>query len=329
MRSDRKEKDDAAQIGPRYAGAVSSDAVQQTILERLVAHLFHNAALQPAGLALVGRHSFNLQRVRNHDIAKGPLHHRIAVALTFCAVPLVAADIVMDPGGERPSREELLASVTTIAEVTKAGIVTTAKGSRLVGFSFDSTGLSALRSLSDSDLRPYYLHPEIADSLDDIELKVAGTYDEVVRAVATELGLRARIDPTGVIIGHASSLDDLDWIEKAVVLSSVPARQVSMAMDLEVDGKALETPVRLILGMSNWTGFDIGDCPILLVAERIDETGVNLEMRAIFGPHKANWRERLEYSSSGTLIMDKVPCPTNPWPTITLRATVEPINVVD
>ena len=300
-----------------------------------LASLIRDAVPQPSGLALVGRRSFNLRRVRNLEAAKAAkVRHRIALAIAFCTVPLIAADVDVVAEGNRLSREELLEKVAQASKGAGSPGVLSTQSSGLVGFSFNTTGLSALKSLSDEDPRPYYLHPDAAYSLDDIDLKVAGTHDEVVRAVAKELGLEARTDPIGVVIAGASSLAELDWIERAIVLSSIPARQVRMAMDLEVDGEVVQTPVDLVLGMSNWAGFDIGDCPISIIAERIDDAGVDLEFRIKFGGVGTSWNRRVEYSSPTTVLRDgKVPCPDTQqeyqWRTITWRATVDPINAVD
>ena len=245
-------------------------------------------------------------------------------------MPLLAADVVTVPEGDRLSREELLEKITQMSEATGSGVLKTA-GYPLGGYSFNTTGLSALKSLSDSDPRPYYLHPDVAYSLDDIDLKVAGTYDDVASAVATELGLEVRTDPTGVVIADTLSLAQFDWIERAIVLSSIPARQVRMAIDFEVDGEVVQTPVALVLGMSNWAGFDIGDCPISVIAERIDDTGVDLEFRIKFGSIGTTWNRRVEYSAPATVLRDgKIPCPDAHdeyrWRTVVLRTTVDPIN---
>ena len=300
-----------------------------------LASLIRDAVPQPSGLALVGRRSFNLRRIRSLGAAKvGRVRHRIALAIALCTVPLIAADVAVVPEGDR-SREEILESITQVSEgAGRAGVLFSQGRSGLVGYSFNTTGLSALKSLSNRDPRPYYLHPDEAYSLDDIDMKVAGTYDEVARAVANELGLEARTGPTGVVVAEASSLAELDWIERAIVLSSIPARQVRMAMDLEVDGKVVRTPVDLVLGMSNWAGFDIGDCPISIIAERIDEAGADLEFRIEFGGLGTTWNRRVEFSSPTTVLMDgRVPCPDThreyQWRTIAWHATVEPINGVN
>lgn len=299
-----------------------------------LASLIHDAVPQPSGLALVGRRSFNLRRVRNLEVAKSSgVRHRIALALALFAVPLVAAEVAMVPEGDRLSREELLEKITHMSNGAGTGVFKS-EGHRLGGYSFNTSGLSALKSLSDSDPRPYYLHPDVAYSLDDIDLKVAGTYDEVARAVAKELGLVARTDPTGVVIAKASSVAELDWIERAIVLSSIPVRQVRMAIDIEVDGEPMETAVDLVLGMSNWAGFDIGDCPISLMAERIDDAGVDLEFRIKFGSIGTTWNHRVEYSTPVAVFRDgKIPCPDADneyqWRTVVLRATVDPINADD
>ncbi|MYJ73978.1 MAG: M56 family metallopeptidase [Gammaproteobacteria bacterium] len=300
-----------------------------------LASLIHDAVPQAPGLALVGLRSANLRRVRNLETVKTPgIRHRIALALALGTVPLIAAEVAVDPTGNHKSREELLQSVIAMHEGAggKPGILTTA-GYPLGGYSFMTSGIGALKSLSDSDPRPYYLHPDVAYSLDDIDVKIAGTYDEVVRAVAKELGLEARTDPTSVVIAEATSLTKLDWIERAIVLSGIPARQVRMAIDLEVDGKALEKPVDLVLGMSNWAGFDIGDCPISLMAERIDDAGVDLEFRIKFGSIGMTWNRRVEYSTPVSVLRNgKIPCPDARneyrWRTVVLRTTVEPVDAV-
>ena len=75
-------------------------------------------------------------------------------------------------------------------------------------------------------------------------------------------------------------------------------------VELEVDGEAIPTPVDLIIGRSSWTGFEAGGCRINLVASRIDDEGVDIELRSYLGSVGQSWHvnKHVPYGSQRALV---------------------------
>ena len=295
-----------------------------------LATLIHDRVAQPAGLGLLGQRSFNLGRVRNLERERGSaIHHRVAAVLAICAVPLIAADVAVETPSDGSPRAELHKELDSMLKhLGRPGILST-EHDGLVGYHFGTTGFQALKALAESDVRTYYLHPDVADSLGDIEVTVAGTRDEVVRDIAGHLGVGVRIGATGVVLAAESALSELDWIDRALVLSGVPDKRVRLDIDLELDGEPVATQVDLVLGMSSWTGLEVGGCRISMVAWRIDEDGVDLELRAVGESFSASWtNRRVSFSERQRLVGggSRLLCTDGKWKTVSLHATAHRID---
>lgn len=122
----------------------------------------------------------------------------------------------------------------------------------------------------------------------------------------------------------------LDWIDGAVVLSGVPNKRIRLDIDLEVDGESIPTPVDLIVGQSNWTGFEAGGCRINLVARRIDEKGVVVELRYLHSEGAGmSWEKEIPYGMRRTLIDGKVPGMDGDWCLVSLLASAYELDWSD
>ena len=236
------------------------------------------------------------------------IRHRLATVFALCLVSLLALDYSVRAGdGKATTRAEL---VEQLEGVVEAGLgasslkIESVRG--LIGVHFDTTLVAALRTLADGASRPVYLHPDV-DLSREVEMTVAGTQEEVIRAVAEHAGLAASVNPTGFVVAEDRLLADPDWIDRAVVLSGVPNRRVRLDIDLEVDGEAIPTPV-LIVGLSNWTGFEAGRCRINIVARRINDEGVDLELGQFSSVgNGTGWEKEMPYGMRRTLIDGRIP----------------------
>lgn len=288
---------------------------------RTLASLIHDAGPQP-GLALMGRRSFNLDRVRSLEKAKRlRLRHRVATVFALCLVPLLALDLSVQAGdGNGTTRAKLLERVEEDFEATNADTLLTKVGD-LLAVRFNTTLIGALRVLANQTSRPVYLHPDV-DAAKKVEVAIAGTQEELIRAVAKHVGLAAGVHPTSFVVAEERLLTDPRWIDRAVVLSGVPNKRIRLDIDLEVDGESIPTPVDLIVGQSNWTGFEAGGCLINLVAQRIDDEGVVVELRHFRSEGAGmSWEKEMPYGMRRTLIDGKVPGMDGDWCRVSLLAS--------
>ena len=236
------------------------------------------------------------------------LRHRIAMIVAICLAPSLALDFSARAGdGKATNRAELVERLERVFETgLGASSLKIESVGGLIGVHFDTTLVAALRILANGASRPVYLHPDV-DLSREVGMTVAGTQEEVVRAVAEHAGLAASANPTGFVVAEDRLLTDPDWIDQAVVLSGVPNKRVRLDIDLEVDGEAIPIPV-LIVGQSNWTGFEAGKCRINMVARRIDDEGVDLELRQFSSVgNSTGWEKEIPYGMRRTLIDGQIP----------------------
>ena len=262
-----------------------------------LASLIHDTVPQP-GLALMGRGSFNLRRVKRLAKSRLPsLRHRIAVTVALCLTPLLVLDVSVDAkDDDGVTRAELVESLENVAAGAGGDgvIATTVNG--MLGFYFNTNLAEALQQVADTGSRPIYLHPDAA-SHREVRLTVAGDQDEVVRAVAEHVGLTAISYPIGGVVADELSLTTLDWIDRAIVLAPIPKARVRMDIHLKIDGRTIATPVDLVMGRSNWIGFEAEGCRFNIIARTIAEGGVEIELRTQFGSrHQAMWHKSVPYS---------------------------------
>ena len=262
-----------------------------------LASLIHDAVPQP-GLALMGRGSFNLRRVKRLAKSRLPsLRHRIAVTVALCLTPLLVLDVSVDAkDDDGVTRAELVESLENVAAGAGADGTIATTGNGMIGFYFDTNLAEALQKVADTGSRPIYLHPDAA-SHRDVRLTVAGDQDEVVRAVAEHVGLTAISYPIGGVVADELSLTTLDWIDRAIVLAPVPKARVRMDIHLKIDGQTIATPVDLVMGRSNWIGFEAQGYRFNIIARTITEEGVEIELRTQFGfRNQATWHKSVPYS---------------------------------
>jgi len=264
-----------------------------------LASLIREASPQP-GLALMGRRSFNLRRVRRLEkLGELSLRHRIAATAALCLTPFLVLDVSVeaedDDGLTRAELVEKLEQVAVGAGKPAGAIMTSSNG--LIGFYFDTNLTDALRSLADNGAGPIYIHPDVA-SIGKVRLTVAGDHGEVIRAVAENVGLAANSYPIGTLVADESMLTSLDWVDRAIVLAPVPSERVRLGIHLKIDGRAIATPVDLVVGKSNWTGFEAAGCRFNVVAQEVGDDGVDIELRSPFGPqgNYSTWHENVPYS---------------------------------
>ena len=106
------------------------------------------------------------------------------------------------------------------------------------------------------------------------------------------------------------------------MLSGLPNKRIRLDIDLEVDGEPIPTPVDLIVGQSNWTGFEAGGCRINLVARRIDDEGVDIELGHFSSVGTGlRWEKELSYGMRRSLIDGKVPGMDGDWCQVSLLAS--------
>ena len=296
---------------------------------KTLASLIRDARAQP-GLALMGRRSFNLGRVRSLEIAKAlRLRHRLATVVAFCLIALLALDFSARAGdGEGTTRAELVERLEWHAERFRGNTHAIKTDAGLMGFHFDTTLVGALRTLADNTSRPIYLHPDAARASHKVKLTAAGTQEELILAVAEHVGLAASVHPTGFVVADERRVAKPEWIDQAVVLSRVPNRRVRLAIELEVDGQAIPTPVDLIIGRSNWTGFEAGGCRINLVARRIDDEGVEIELRSHLGSVGQVWHlnKQVPYGQQRVLIDGGVWGTDGELRQVVLRASADEVD---
>lgn len=278
----------------------------------------------------MGRRSFNLGRVRSLEIAKVlRLRHRLATVVAFCLVALLALDFSARAGdGEGTTRPELVERLEWHAERFRGNTHAIKTDAGLMGFHFDTTLVGALRTLADNTSRPNYLHPDAARASHKVKLTAAGTQEELILAVAEHVGLAASVHPTGFVVADERRVAKPEWIDQAVVLSRVPNRRVRLAIELEVDGQAIPTPVDLIIGRSNWTGFEAGGCRINLVARRIDDEGVEIELRSHLGSVGQVWHlnKQVPYGQQRVLIDGGVWGTDGELRQVVLRASADEVD---
>lgn len=297
---------------------------------RTLATLVHDASPQ-LGLALVGRGSFNLRRVRALERAKiVRFRHKVGAAIAVC----LAAFLVLEfsthaQDGSGKNRAELVKAVENMAKASQADGIWMTSSDDLVGVRFDDSLDNALRFLADNTPRPMYLHADVASSSHPVNLTVAGTFAEVVRAVVEHAGLSVNVHPTAFVVADARHIADLDWIDQAVVLSRPPDRRIRLAIELEINGLAVPTSANVIVGQSNWTGFEAGGYRMNLVARSINEDGVDIELRMRFASLQGIWRrdERMPYGSLTTLVDgDSIQGTDGKGRRVVLRATAYEID---
>ena len=290
-----------------------------------LASLIHDAMPQP-GLALMGRGSFNLRRVKQLEKPRLlSLRHRVVTTMALCLTPLLILDVsIQAQDDDRPTPAELVAMLDDITGATSA-VVTTADG--LIGVHFDTDLLDALRVLADNDSRPVFLHPEVATQPRPVRLTVAGTRDEVFRTVSEHVGLASASHPVGVLVAAEPLLATTDWIDGAVVLSAVPSERVRLDIDLKIDDQTIATPVDLLVGTSNWTGFEAEGCRFDIIARRIVEEGVEIELRS----HHAIWHKSVPYSRNYlqiwlNVVDGKLPDADGEWHDVELRMAAHKLD---
>ena len=273
-----------------------------------LASLVHDAVPQP-GLALMGRGSFNLRRVKRLATSRLPsLRHRVAVTVALCLTPLLVLDVSVDAkDDDGVTRAELVETLENVAAETGADGTFATTGNGMIGFHFNTNLAEALQQVADAGSRPIYLHPDAA-SHREVRLTVAGDQDEVVRAVAEHVGLTAigmgfliGLDgisyPIGGVVAEERSLTTLDWIDRAIVLVPVSKARVRMDIHLEIDGRTIATPVDLVMGRLNLIGFEAQGYRFNIIAHTIAEEGVEIELRTQFGSrHQAMWHKSVPYS---------------------------------
>lgn len=241
----------------------------------------------------------------------------------------LAAFLILDfsthaQGGSGKNRAELVKRVENMAKASQADGIWMTTVDDLVGVRFDTRLDMALRTLADNSSRPMYLHADVASSSHPVNLTVAGTHAEVVRAVVEHAGLAVDVHPTAFVVADAGHIAELDWIDQAVVLSRPPDKRVRLAIELEIDGLAVPTSADLIVGQSNWTGFEAGGYRMNLVARSINEDGVEIELRMHFRSLRGHWRrdERMPFGSQTTLVDgDSIPGTDGKGRRVVLRAT--------
>ena len=168
----------------------------------------------------------------------------------------------------------------------------------LIGVQFDTDFVDALRALADHDSRPVYLHPDAATPPRQVRLTAAGTPDEVFRAVSEHVGLASAALPMGVLVAAEPLLSTTDWIDQATTLNAVPNERARLDIDLKIDGQTIATPIDLLVGTSNWTGFEVAGCRFNITARRITAQGVDIELRIPLGSknNRSTYLKTIPYS---------------------------------
>ncbi|MCY3623360.1 MAG: M56 family metallopeptidase [Gammaproteobacteria bacterium] len=252
-----------------------------------LATLIREATDRSPGLALVGRRSFNLRRLRYLErLRTARVRHRLAAAVAIVLVPMLVLDFsvnaedspTLDDDAPPPFIEDSLVADSPMTIITADG--------KLSWVRLQTTGLRTVSMIAGSDPRHYYYHPDLHDWLDDstvdIDWKVdsdtaGNSYDELIHLVAAELDLDARPESTAVLVAPKGGLADLGWLADAWIVAPPPNVQARVDFKLIVDGVKVPT-VQLVVGRSNWTGFEAGGLRFDVFAQRFDDDGVTIEL---------------------------------------------------
>ena len=138
-------------------------------------------------------------------------------------------------------------------------------------------GLEAIRHLAQTDGRRFHVHADA--TIGRAELDASGNRNEVVEAVAANLGLATRFEPDRILMAPAHQLDDEGWLASAIVLPPMPeGRQTRLDIELRIDGQDASAPVRLLLNESDWAGFETRGHRFNFMLEQVGEDGVDLAL---------------------------------------------------
>lgn len=252
-----------------------------------LATLIQEATSRSPGLALAGRRSFNLRRLRYLERLRTPgIRHRLAAVAGLVLVPVLALDFSVNAQDNAAVDEDATPTITEDSLVTDSPMTIITADGKLSRVRLRTTGSDAVSMVAGSDPRHYYLHPDIRDLLRDssvdIDWKVESdtapnSYDELIRMVAAHLDLDVRPETTAVLVAPKDGLADLAWLADAVVVSPPPNEQARVDFKLTIDGAPAPT-IQLVLGRSNWTGFEAGGLRFDVFAQRFDDYGVTIKL---------------------------------------------------
>ena len=257
-----------------------------------LASLIREATGRFPGLALAGRRSFNVRRLRYLErFRTAGVRHRLAAATAIVLVPVLVLDFSVN--AEDSARVD--SPTVTVDSLLTPMSITTADG-KLSSVRLQTTGLNAMFMIADSDPRHYYIHPDLRDllrdSIVDIDWKVdsdtaANSYDEIIRVVAAHLDVDVRPESTAVLVAPKNGLANLGWLSEAEVVAPRPDVQARIDFTLAIDGERPPT-VQLVVGRSSWTGFEVGGLRFDVFVWEIDDNGVTIKLATPERPGEAS-----------------------------------------